>query len=147
MSEDFNKKKCYACYQLKDEEEFPLIREKRKGYCTECYKKIVGKTPEECAESQRAAIKRHNETSRETRRKVVEEILDKTPCQDCGIINPIVMDFDHREPSDKSKNISTLIQQGTIKSLKEELAKCDVVCANCHRIRTAKMFGNWRSRI
>lgn len=58
-------------------------------------------------------------------------------CHDCGVAYPPFMfDFDHRDPKRKSFNIgnngSTLSWAKTI----EEAAKCDMVCANCHRVRT-----------
>ena len=57
------------------------------------------------------------------------------PCMDCGKSYPFyVMDFDHRDPSIKVANIGRLI--GSWKKLKEEVEKCDIVCSNCHRIRT-----------
>lgn len=66
------------------------------------------------------------------------------PCMDCGVkYNPWVMEFDHREPNEKVAGIGRLIKRGSWKILKDEVAKCDVVCANCHRERTAKMFG-WK---
>lgn len=58
------------------------------------------------------------------------------PCMDCGGTYPTsVMDFDHRDPSEKSFTISQKRQCG-LQMLLAEIAKCDVVCANCHRIRT-----------
>ena len=66
------------------------------------------------------------------------------PCMDCGnSYSPWVMEFDHRNPEDKSGNINQIIQKGNWDTLKQEIEKCDVVCANCHRERTAKMFG-WK---
>lgn len=56
------------------------------------------------------------------------------PCQDCGVeYPPYVMDFDHRDPSSKRANVSRL---NHIAAVKAEIAKCDLVCANCHRERT-----------
>lgn len=58
------------------------------------------------------------------------------PCADCNRLFPAVcMDFDHRESSLKAHNI------GGLKSRRQdillaEIAKCDVVCACCHRLRT-----------
>lgn len=58
------------------------------------------------------------------------------PCMDCGVQYPYyVMEFDHREPNKKSANIGRLLGNSW-KRLTEEVAKCDVVCANCHRERT-----------
>lgn len=60
------------------------------------------------------------------------------PCADCGGRFPIVcMDFDHRDPSTKSFTIAGALSRSH-SALLAEIAKCDVVCANCHRLRTAK---------
>jgi len=62
------------------------------------------------------------------------------PCMDCGIqFAPYVMQFDHRNPKDKQAGPATLAHRTTdLEKLKEELSKCDVVCANCHADRTFK---------
>ncbi len=64
------------------------------------------------------------------------------PCYDCGIQFPSVcMDFDHRDRKTKTDLVSKMVFHGAKpEKLKLELEKCDVVCANCHRIRTAKQF-------
>jgi hypothetical protein len=55
------------------------------------------------------------------------------PCLDCGVSYPFyVMDFDHVRGT-KRKEVSSL---STLKSIKAEIEKCDLVCANCHRHRT-----------
>lgn len=63
-------------------------------------------------------------------------------CKDCGETDPIVLEFDHVR-GEKVSDISRIIVSGNIDSLREELDKCEVVCANCHRRRTAATF-NWR---
>jgi len=68
-------------------------------------------------------------------RKLMNELKDR-PCMDCGGEFPsYVMSFDHRDPDQKKFQLS---QVGTrsVAVLLEEAAKCDVVCANCHMIRT-----------
>ena len=58
------------------------------------------------------------------------------PCMDCGgTYRSVAMDFDHRDPSTKLMTPSSLPKTGSLRVLQEELAKCDVVCANCHRLR------------
>jgi hypothetical protein len=68
--------------------------------------------------------------------------LRRVPCADCGgTFPPYCMDFDHRDPAQKSFSLAagkSLLKNRT--TLLEEVAKCDVVCANCHRIRTCKAF-------
>lgn len=71
----------------------------------------------------------------------VREYKRKKGCADCGITNPLVLDLDHRDPKEKVYAISELIRRGTaFVNLMVEIKKCDVVCANCHRIRTSKQF-------
>ena len=58
------------------------------------------------------------------------------PCADCGNqYPPYVMDFDHRDQSTKSFCIGQNKSRGAL-SVSNEIAKCDVVCSNCHRERT-----------
>lgn len=57
------------------------------------------------------------------------------PCTDCGNEYPYyVMDFDHLR--DKDANMNRLRWSRSIENIKKEIAKCEVVCANCHRVRT-----------
>lgn len=60
-------------------------------------------------------------------------------CQHCGYNSiAVALDFDHINPSDKSFNVSHRICNSTIKKLFQEIRKCQVLCANCHRIETHK---------
>ena len=67
-------------------------------------------------------------------------ILKSEPCTDCKRKFPhYVMEFDHvPERGKKRGTIATLVGASSLEapSVKEELAKCDLVCANCHKIRT-----------
>lgn len=83
---------------------------------------------------------RNQKRAEEKRRKLVE--LKRVPCTDCGRRFPaFVMDFDHRDGVEKLGNVSTLVKIWTWQRLLTEVAKCDVVCSNCHRIRTALRAG------
>jgi 5-methylcytosine-specific restriction endonuclease McrA len=56
-------------------------------------------------------------------------------CKDCGEKDPLVLEFDHQDPKTKKFNIGMRVH-GSIAKLMDEIAKCDVRCANCHRRRT-----------
>lgn len=64
------------------------------------------------------------------------------PCVDCGEADPKVLDFDHREPADKTAAVSRMLS-GTLSWSKvlNEISKCDVRCSNCHRRKTAHQLG------
>jgi formate-dependent nitrite reductase cytochrome c552 subunit len=62
--------------------------------------------------------------------------LRSVPCADCGGTFPqCAMDFDHRDPATKVRAVTRMIM-GSIDRMLAEAAKCDIVCANCHRLRT-----------
>jgi len=65
-------------------------------------------------------------------------VLKAQPCADCNHHYPYyVMDFDHREGEEKKGVINRMIAMGWARqTIMAEIAKCDVVCANCHRERT-----------
>lgn len=76
----------------------------------------------------------------------VREYKKTQRCKDCGEADPIVLEFDHLETSEKKFNIGDCCRLGWSKeTLKKEMSKCEVVCANCHRRRTAKQH-NWYIR-
>jgi len=59
------------------------------------------------------------------------------PCADCsGRFPTCVMDFDHLD--DKTGDISRMMYSAGTDALLSEIAKCEVVCANCHRVRTQR---------
>lgn len=65
--------------------------------------------------------------------------LKQKACKDCGVQYPhYVMDFDHRDRTTKLASINEMINIHSYSKEKilEEIKKCDLVCANCHRIRT-----------
>ena len=80
----------------------------------------------------------------EQRRLKVYNHLVKNPCVDCGEANVVVLEFDHVRGT-KVNTISKLLHKDYgWKMIEEEIAKCDVRCANCHRIRTAHKHGHWK---
>ena len=69
------------------------------------------------------------------------------PCVDCGETDPIVLEFDHLDSATKIATISEMVQQQRPwEIIMNEIDKCQVRCANCHRRRTAKQQG-WYMRL
>lgn len=66
----------------------------------------------------------------------IRRLKEASPCLDCGEMYPYyVMQFDHRPGEGKSFNVSDAKGYSRL-SIENEIAKCDLVCANCHSIRT-----------
>ncbi len=63
-------------------------------------------------------------------------------CMDCNERDPRLLQFDHRDPSDKVANVTNLFGQRLV----TEAAKCDLVCLRCHRVRTCSDYDESRSR-
>lgn len=93
------------------------------------YQNYYAKNP-----NRRKSVREHASKLRERNKAVVREAM-QSGCVDCGIKDIRVLDFDHLR--DKSYNVSELANfQSSIERIKDEIAKCEVVCSNCHRIRT-----------
>lgn len=115
------------------------LSERERKQCTaEATARYKKNNPEKVRESSRIRKERN--------RGIVIE-AKKAPCTDCGNpFPPICMDFDHREGEEKifgyKGGVSALVNVGAaVETLQAEIEKCDLVCANCHRIRTAKKRG------
>ncbi len=78
------------------------------------------------------------------KRKIVIDYLKAHPCVDCGEADPIVLDFDHINPSTKNGNVCDIVNNGSISSVVGEIKKCEIRCANCHRRKTAKQFNLYK---
>jgi len=79
------------------------------------------------------------EKTRPQRDAVIDAAKDR-PCTDCGLrFPPLAMDFDHLPGNTKRNKVSHLRRLGySLKYIKEEISKCEVVCSCCHRTRTRK---------
>lgn len=94
---------------------------------------------------------RHKVTVRKNTAKYIRrnqqfvlDYLKSHPCVDCGESNPVVLEFDHIT-SDKISAISAMIWRPySTEKIAEEIAKCVVRCANCHRRKTNASFGWFR---
>jgi hypothetical protein len=78
---------------------------------------------------------------KEDRREwLIDQKVARVACMDCHKKverdNTFVFDYDHREPNQKTEAIGTMLHSWTTDRLLHEMDKCDLVCANCHRVRT-----------
>ena len=95
------------------------------------------KVNRKCYLKHKASIIARLKARQKERRAVILAHKNK-PCADCGIQYPYyVMDFDHVR-GEKIKAVGHLSWNAGLKRILAEIAKCDLVCSNCHRERTQK---------
>lgn len=141
-------RRCGRCLESKADEDFAWRRKERgqrDNYCRPCR-----------AAYKREHYRRHRARYIDQARRRKEEVgaerlefligyLREHPCVDCGETDPVVLEFDHLR--DKSFAISEGFRDRTWQSVLDEIAKCEVVCANCHRRRTARRGGFARAAV
>jgi len=139
-------KKCYRCHEVKPAEEFAWRRKhkgQRDSFCRPC-RSAYGK--EHYAANKQRYIDQARASKEALRRERTRYLLDffKThPCVDCGENDPIVLEFDHL--GEKAFTIGAKLVQFAWQTVLDEIEKCEVVCANCHRRRTAQRRGAVRA--
>jgi len=135
-------KECKRCHQIKPLAQFSKAAKRTDGlqaWCKTCVKENDHRRYMEDKKKHRS----WNMKRKDKYYDMVTEYLLEHPCVDCGESNPIVLEFDHRDPTIKDSEVTRLISYASWERVEAEMNKCDVVCSNCHRKRTAKQFG-WR---
>lgn len=73
-------------------------------------------------------------------KEYIRSLKSDKSCMDCGNPFPFyILEFDHRNPHEKVRNLASIrLSDGffTTEDIDKEIAKCDLICANCHRVRT-----------
>lgn len=129
-------KKCKKCNENKDESEFHKHTASKDGLQATC-KKCRNITAANYRDGKREESAQYAKQYRGERKSILDS-LKNSPCMDCkNTFPPYVMDFDHRDPKSKFGNVSRMLATGcSLEQVMAEVSKCDLVCANCHRIRT-----------
>lgn len=138
------KKVCTKCSESKAHDDFyknSRSKDGRNSWCKACHAARARDKYYNYGDD--ARIARNRERIRNEARDYIWNYLSSHPCVDCGEDDVIVLEFDHREPSEKAYTISQTLHV-SIDKLSAEIAKCDVRCANCHRRRTQNQFGSWK---
>ena len=134
-------KKCTSCKQEKNFIEFNKNASIKDGYqtqCKECHRVSAKRSRLAHPQTQKENLKRY----RTKLRNWIREQKAK-PCADCGIQYPYyVMQFDHVR-GEKLFQLGNAYGQQSLGAIRAEVAKCEVVCANCHFERThSRAFGD-----
>jgi uncharacterized CHY-type Zn-finger protein len=137
---------CNKCGEDKEESEFVYRNAEKKikhGICKVCKNTLYQKRW--YLKHKVEHLARTNERRRRYKKEMREFLLEfyKThPCETCGFNIPAALEFHHKVPKEKTIEVSLLINGSySLEYAKKEIAKCSVLCANCHRILTSKENG------
>lgn len=126
-------RRCTLCGVEKLLSEFHRRREGHQWWCKACRRAYDAKYH---ARTRALRIRQ----MRERKRRLAEwlyELKTSQPCIDCrGRFHHSAMTFDHLPGRAKRDDVSNLVHRGCSKLARDEISKCDVVCANCHAVRT-----------
>lgn len=120
---------CNRCGEPRTKADF----QPRRGTCRDCIAEQARllRTPE------RLVIIRGRLAAKQAAARALLNELKSKPCLDCGgSFPPVCMHYDHREPATKQMEVSGWCCAGLIPQMLREIERCDLVCANCHAIRT-----------
>jgi len=132
-------KYCPRCRQNKLHSEFSKNSSNHDGlqdYCRGCKKMQDKKYYMENKDVHYERVKKYTNQNRLR----LWKYLSSHSCTDCGINDPVVLEFDHVKGV-KLLAVSKMVTKYSWENLKKEIDKCEIRCANCHRIRTAKQKG------
>ena len=119
------------CYTCKISKSVELFHRKKEGYhsqCKDCRKKYFKKYNL----LNKVHLNSKSKIGNDTKSQWFKEYKSTLKCIRCGESNPLCLEFHHKDPTQKDRAISTMTRLSPEK-VKEEIAKCDVLCANCHR--------------
>ena len=139
-------RRCGGCGELKPIHDFNWRRKakgQRDNMCRPC--RATYKRQHYLANKQRYIAQAAQSKRRQRRRRTLYLLryFEDHPCIDCGETDPVVLEFDHLR--DKSFDITQGLDFRNWQSILDEIEKCEVVCANCHRRRTCQRRGALRT--
>lgn len=134
-------KKCNKCGNTKPRSEFQKSTRAKDGLQAWCRRCKQERHTEYYIEAKERVWKPAIARQISCYRDLVLEALSGG-CVDCGLADIRCLEFDHSR-GEKLFTIGAMRKRG-LTAIRNELAKCDVRCANCHRIKTIERDPNWR---
>lgn len=125
---------CARCLEWKAADQFHLSRTGQFSYCRDCRNEYDRRY---YAERGRPARRARQRAAIDAARAWMAGLKEGIPCADCGGTFPVyVMHWDHLPGYEKLDEISSMVANRSREVVLEELKKCELVCANCHVLRT-----------
>ena len=140
-------KQCVHCKEFKELSEFAWnnkLLKKRQKHCRDCMRKFNRASYLRRSEAKKEQVRDERRRKYEEARQYIWDYLLGHPCTVYGESDPVVLEFHHVAGS-KRENVTNMPRDGySLESIKKEMGKCEVLCANCHRRRTGEGNGWFR---
>ena len=120
-----NSKKCRYCNKFYPLDAFGValttpIKIYRRNKCRDCYRLTKA-----------ALAQKHL--------SFINRIKEETGCRMCGIKDSRILDFHHTNGKEKLFAVGTFRRAVGFERIKNEILKCEILCANCHRISHSEL--------
>ena len=126
-------KRCNKCGTVKPVSEFNKAKSKKDGYQSYCRKCNSDNLKEHYTSN-----KEHYSKKKKNRRRKIKEFISKVKkngkCTYCPENHEACLDFHHNDPKLKEHQVVKMVNNRFGKKrIAEEVAKCTILCSNCHR--------------
>ena len=128
---------CPKCKLNLDLSCFGKKRKALQPFCKECNKAYH---KEHYLKNKKKYIQKAEEYKSKFKENFIKKYVIGKSCK-CGESRIECLEFHHKNPNHKFDSICNLSRACNIKKLEKEIEKCEIMCANCHRVETAKQYG------
>jgi transcription elongation factor Elf1 len=117
--------------------------EDKSKYRSDAYREYMRNYQKDWHQQNKAQRLARAHERKEQLRVFYNKLKENLECAQCGENHPATIQFHHRDPQQKDFNLSAAVRQGySAERIKREMAKCTVLCANCH----AKLHYDWAAK-
>ena len=126
--EEVTEKECCYCGIVKPLDDFNKMKKGKHGHNPRCKLCRFETRGEERKQTARIQMRRRQILADE-----INSIKSAMGCRECGEKRHYVLDWHHRNPGDKEGTVSGFVRDLKRDEALNEIPKCSVLCANCHR--------------
>jgi hypothetical protein len=114
-------------------------------WCKTCFSEYHRERYKDSGDGLKKRLKSQQKSRRAVQEQKIVNYLKDNPCVKCGEANILKLDFDHIKQSEKEFEIMwAIMNTWGWDRIESEIKKCQILCANCHRVKTATEVKSWK---
>lgn len=129
-------KVCTKCKEAKALSEFRVVNAatgRHAAYCKSCQRQVSRDHYSANRETHKRRVISNSQERAVKNREWFKEFKASLSCNRCGEDHIAVLDFHHSDPATKEQAVGTMLYSWSKEAILQEIAKCEVLCSNCHR--------------